>query len=631
MCGIVGFYFSDQLSPIQPQLVAGMVETLAHRGPDDRGQFVGPGIALGVTRLSVIDVDGGHQPIVNEDGSKVIVFNGEIYNFQELRRELEQRGHVFCTQSDTEVILHGFEEWGADCVGKLNGIFAFAIWDQGARTLFLARDHLGVKPLYYWTDEECLIFASEIKAILAHPRVTRRLNLSGLRTYLTFGHSIAPDTIFQGIAKLLPGHWLQCQSGLKVRLAQYWDISGSEPMAEVDGLWPEKIRSLLDEVVGMQLMADVPLGAFLSGGLDSSAIVALMAQRLTEPVQTFSLGFRGADSFYNELPDAGNVAGFLKTEHQVMEAGPEDLVRVLPLLVYHYDEPFADAAAFPTYLVAHLARQKVKVVLTGDGGDEIFGGYLRYSMDTKVAWTLNLPSFFLRGLGRLAQPFLGPRLRFQRGLIALSQTDPARRAASWYMWFTPELCQEMLQPQLWREVKDFDPLDRYARYYRDYPFAADRANRMMYADLKTQLVDSYLEKVDKATMAVGLEARVPFLDYRLVEMSLRIPSSEKFNFFQSKLLLRKAMADLLPPATLNKPKHGFAVPLDPWMRGPLKDYVAAILFDERTRTRGFFNQKRVEQLFEDHQAQRASFSTHLWFLLVFELWCRTFLDGDGKP
>lgn len=626
MCGIVGIFYFDGEAPGDQALLERMVQTLTHRGPDDRGTFLDQQIHLGMTRLSIIDVAGGHQPMFNEDGSKVIVFNGEIYNFQELRDILSDRGHIFRTRSDTEVILHAYEEWGKDCVLKFNGIFAFAIWDITAKKLFLARDHLGVKPLYYWFNKDCFIFASEIKAILQHPAVARVINPQGLRTYFAFGHSIGPETIYQGITKLLPGHRLSGQVSQEITIEKYWDIPWEEPLSESEVTLAERIRSMLEESVTLQLVSDVPLGVFLSGGIDSSSIVALMAKNMTEPVKTFSVGFQQADTTYNELDDALTAAQFFKTDHHVIEARPADFIEVLQSLVYHYDEPFADAACFPTYLVAKLARDYVKVVLTGDGADELFGGYRRYAMDSQLSWSRQFPAPILHLISRLARPLARNRPRFQRGLVAFREKEAADRAASWYVWFSKDMGWELFQGNDWEKAAAFD----YLRGYRHYYLAAqtdDHLNRMMYADLKTQMVDSYLEKVDKATMAVGLEARVPFLDYRLVEFAFRIPSTLKINDGQSKTILRQALRGILPGTTLKKPKHGFAVPFDKWMRQGLKTFVAEILFDQRTQSRGFFNQKVIEKYYSDHISGRAGVSTHLWFLMVFELWCQTFLDG----
>lgn len=625
MCGIVGIFYFDREARGDHALLERMVQTLAHRGPDDRGTFIDQQINLGMTRLSIIDVAGGHQPMFNEDKSKVIVFNGEIYNFQELRNILLNRGHIFRSRSDTEVILHAFEEWGEDCVLRFNGIFAFAIWDAAAKRLFLVRDHLGVKPLYYWFNKDCFIFASEIKAILQHPAVARVINPQGLRNYFAFGHSIGPDTIYQGIKKLLPGHRLSGQVNKEIAIEKYWDISWREPLSESETALAERILCLLEESVTLQLMSDVPLGAFLSGGIDSSSIVALMAKGIAEPVKTFSVGFQQADTTYNELDDALTTAQFLKTDHHVIEARPADFIEVLQSLVYHYDEPFADAACFPTYLVAKLAREHVKVVLTGDGADELFGGYRRYDMDSRLTWSQLLPASILNFIFKLGQPVVRNHPRWQRGLLAFREKEAAARAASWYVWFSKEMCAELFKGSSWEKVAGLD----YLREYRNYYAAAqsnDRLNRMMYADLKTQMVDSYLEKIDKATMAVGLEARVPFLDYRLVELAFRIPSPLKIKDGQLKTILRQTLQGILPVTTLEKPKHGFAVPFDQWMRQGLKTFVAEILFDQRTQARGFFNPRVIERYYADHINGRAGVSTQLWFMMVFEVWCRTFLD-----
>jgi asparagine synthase (glutamine-hydrolysing) len=635
MCGIYGWLKLKQGKDREAGIVWGRlaIDTLLHRGPDDRGTWHADDIFLGMRRLSIIDLAGGKQPIWNEDGTVCIVYNGELYNFLDLRPELEAKGHLFRTRSDTEVVLHAYEEWGPNCLRRFNGMFAFAIWDERNKTLFLARDRIGEKPLYYYQDNERLIFASEIKAILANPSVPRRLNPRGLANFLAFGHAVAPETIYQNIYKLSPGHYLLVKNG-HIQIAQYWDV-GDEPQLP-DGAvltedeYAERILSLLDDSVRRRMIADVPVGAFLSGGVDSSTVVALMKQHATGPVKTFSLGF-SIGGAYNELSDAHRVADYLRTEHHELQVEHVDLVQTLRTLIYHYDEPFGDAAGFPIYLLSRFAREHVKVVLAGDGGDELFGGYRRYVADQLAPVYQRLPGFLTDTLIPGCVERL-PRLRrIKRMVQTLPITDPARRYAAWLLLFTPEMQAELLQPDVYDAVSNYDPVWPYPRYYAglNSATAADHLNRLMYVDLKTWLADVYMEKTDKATMACSLEARLPLLDHRLVELAFQIPSHHKIRGLATKRIFKRAVRRLIPAEVLRKPKHGFSVPTDPWFRGELKSFTREVLLDERTRRRGYFNMSVVERLWREHVEGRNVWDTHLWLLLNFELWHRIYLDGEG--
>jgi asparagine synthase (glutamine-hydrolysing) len=608
-------------------------DLLTHRGPDERGSWRGPGVFLGVRRLSIIDLAGGRQPIWNEDGTCCIVFNGELYNFRQIRPELEARGHAFRTRTDTEVILHGYEEWGTDCLRRLNGMFAFAIWDGRDQRLFVARDRIGEKPLYYHSVDDRLVFSSEIKSVLFDRSVRRGISPRGLANYLAFGHAVAPDTMFEGVNKLLPGHYLMAERG-RVRTEGYWDVGDECPLPADAGLssreYAERVLELLDDSVQLRMVADVPVGAFLSGGVDSSTVVALMKRHATGPVKSFSLGFTVGGA-YNELSDARGVAKALGTEHHELLAQDVDLVQLLKTLVYHYDEPFGDAASFPVYLLSRFAREHVKVVLTGDGGDELFGGYRRYAMDQTASWYQRLPGLLTRSLlpavvGRL------PRLRrVKRTVATLPIADPARRYASWLVLFTPEMRAQLLRPELLRAVGGYDPSWPYPRYYHalNGETASDHLNRLLYVDVKTWLADAYMEKVDKATMACGLEARVPMLDHRLVELSFQIPGRFKIRGWSTKRVLKQAARRLVPPEVLGKPKRGFSVPTDPWFRGPLKRFAFDVLLDGRAKQRGYFNTAFVERLWREHAEGRHVWDGQLWLLLNFELWHRAYLDGDA--
>jgi asparagine synthase (glutamine-hydrolysing) len=610
------------------------LDFLRHRGPDDRGAWAADGIFLGARRLSIIDLAGGAQPIWNEDHTVGIVYNGELYNFQELRPELLAKGHRFRTRSDTEVVLHAYEQWGPDCLPRFNGMFAFAIWDGRTRTLLLARDRVGEKPLYYFCDEARIVFASEIKAILADPSIPRQLNLNGLANFLAFGHGVAPETIYKDIYKLLPGHYLVAKDG-DLHVQEYWDV-GDEPhlqnhseMSRQD--YVDSIAQLLADSVRRRMVADVPVGAFLSGGVDSTAVVALMQRQAAVPVKTFSLGF-SVGGAYSELDDARQAARHLGTDHYELEASHVDLVETLRTLVYHYDEPFADAAGFPIYVLSRFARQQVKVVLTGDGGDELFGGYRRYAADRLAPIYQRLPSpITSRWIPAIVQRL--PRLRrAKRAFAALPIQHPAARYAAWLYSFTPELQAELMAPQVLSELGPHDLDEPYRRYYGrlNGACATDHLNRLMYLDLKTWLADDYMEKVDKASMACSLEARLPLLDHRLVELAFQIPSVYKIKGLSTKRIFKQAVQGLVPPSTLRKPKHGFTVPTDPWFRGDLRSFAFEVLLDDRARSRGYFNVEFIERLWREHGSGRHLWNEHLWLLLNFELWHQVYLDSPTR-
>ncbi|MDQ4041593.1 MAG: asparagine synthase (glutamine-hydrolyzing) [Actinomycetota bacterium] len=629
MCGIYGELC---LSPAARPHPAGetAVDRLAHRGPDERGTWRGDGVFLGARRLSVVDPAGGRQPMWSADGAACIVYNGELYNAPELRRELDRDGRALRTRSDTEVVLAAYLRWGPDCFERLNGMFALAVWDTRSRSLMLARDRIGEKPLYVYRDTARLVFASEIKAILAHPEVPRRLDPRGLANFLAFGHAVAPRTILEGVEKLLPGHLMLVRSG-EVGSRRWWEVGDEVPVApdtEVEAA--ELVRELLDDSVRRRLVADVPVGAFLSGGLDSTAVTALMARHASGPVKTFSLGFEGPGPF-NELADARRAARRLGTEHHEIEAGAGEVEAALRTLVYHYDEPFGDPAGLGVYLLSRLARPHVTVALTGDGGDELFGGYRRYVADRLAPLYQRLPDL----VGRRLLPTLAGRApglrRVARAAATLPIEDPGMRYARWLRVFTPEMQDELLATELSRAVGDHEPAADYPRLYGGPEHTGprgDHLNRLMFADVKTWLADGYMEKTDKATMACGLEARMPLLDHRLVELAFAIPARHKIRGTSTKRVLRRAVADLVPPDTRRKRKHGFAVPVGRWLRGELGGFAREVLTDERTRRRGYFDASAVERLLGEHGSRRRGHDDALWLLLNFELWHRVYLDRE---
>lgn len=631
MCGICGWLVSEPAETDLNTLKA-MNATLTHRGPDHAGGVIIGQAALFMSRLSIIDLPGGNQPIWNEDRTCCIVYNGELYNFLDLRPILQDRGHIFQTHSDTEVILHAYEEWGSDSLKRLNGMFAFAIWDGRREILFLARDRIGEKPLYYYRGSERLIFASEIKAILADPSVLREVNPHGLANFLAFGHAMAPETMYRNIFKLPPAHYLEARGDV-VRIASYWDV-GEDPQIPSGGTCSEddyaaRVLNLLNDSVRRRMIADVPVGAFLSGGVDSSAVVALMKRHATGPVKTFSLGF-GFGGAFDERSEARSVAEYLNTEHHELHVEHFDMVEALRTLVYHYDEPFGDAAGFPIYLLSRFARQQVKVVLTGDGGDELFGGYRRYAADQWAALYQRLPSLATE----IAIPALVDRLprlrRLKRIVQTLPITDPARRYASWLVLFNPGMQSELLKNSLQHELEGYDPAWQYPLYYSSLngDSARDHLNRLMYVDVKTWLADAYMEKTDKATMACGLEARLPLLDPRLIELAFQIPSRYKIRGMSTKRILKRAVHSVVPPEVLKRPKHGFSVPTDPWFRGALQSFAQDVLLDPGTERRSCFNIPVIERLLKEHAQGRYVWDTHLWLLLNFELWQRIFLDRE---
>jgi asparagine synthase (glutamine-hydrolysing) len=625
MCGIFGYVSLDSEMPDSLQLQSALT-ALSHRGPDESGFYHSDNIFLGMRRLSIIDLAGGNQPIWNEDRSACIVYNGELYNYQDLRPELISRGHIFRTHSDTEVILHSYEEWGTECLARFNGMFAFAIWDQNRHQLFVARDRIGEKPLYYFWGPKQFAFGSEIKALVAIAAIPRSVNPVGLVNYFSSGHAVAPETMFAGISKLLPGHYLVLRDG-RVTIHEYWgrpeQIEPSDQFSEAD--FEHQIIELLDDSVKRRMLADVPLGAFLSGGVDSSTVVALMKRHASGPVKTFSLGF-SVGGAYNELSEASAVARVLGTEHHEMLVDVEQLTDTLQTLVYHYDEPFGDAAGFPIYLLSKYARDSVKVVLTGDGGDELFGGYRRYMADQWHSVYRLLPGKLRRSvLPHLAEQL--PRFRrVKKAVSTLSIDEPSARYASWLATFTPAMLMRLILPDVFARVGEYDARSVYFKhYYEKHTLNDDHLNRLMYIDIKTLLADGYLEKMDKATMAAGLEARVPFLDHRLVELSFRIPSRFKIKGSTTKAILKQAVRSLIPAEVLQRPKHGFAVPTDPWFRGALRQFSLEVLTDPGAKYTAYLDKAYVQQLWHEHERGRHVWDSQLWLLLNFELWHRIYI------
>lgn len=599
-----------------------MCASLRHRGPDDEGIVTKGSVGLGMRRLSIIDLQGGRQPISNEDGSVTVVFNGEIYNFKTLREELLDKGHRFATASDTEVIVHLYEELGTECSKRLNGMFAFAIWDEKRQTLFLARDHLGIKPLYYAEISGQLVFGSEIKAILLHSQVSREIDLFALDDFLTYRYIPAPRTIFKDIKKLPAGHSLCRTQGTSV-VERYWDVDfpKSETCARSEHELASEVRSLLAESVKMQMMSDVPLGAFLSGGIDSSIIVGLMSHHTDQPVKTYSVGFEGWQS-YDELKYARIAAQHFGTDHHeiMVEASAIDL---LPKLVTFFDEPMADPAAIPTYLMSRVAREDVTVALTGEGADELFAGYGWYAWANPGGMNRiagRLPS----SVRRAALPIVESSFSGRRGkrtlMAALLPTFEERyfETIACSVFQTSER-RRLYSSQMNKHLADKAAGDELS-YYLEHSQRYQAQSRMQYLDTKIWLADDPLTKVDRMSMAVSLEARVPFLDHRLVELAARIPAHLKTNGKTSKLILRKSMADILPEAILDRQKHAFDVPINEWLRTELRDWIVDLPRHPSIAQTGYFDSAYVSQLVRQHLDGRRSHGAQLWALLNFSLW-----------
>jgi asparagine synthase (glutamine-hydrolysing) len=625
MCGIAGIYNFESLEPVSPRLLKAMADTLTHRGPDDEGFYASGEIGLAHRRLSIIDLESGHQPMTNEDGTVWVVFNGEIYNFGELQDGVEKKGHIFKTRSDTEVIVHLYEEYGENCFHYLRGMFAIAIWDQRKRKLLLARDRVGKKPLFYFHDGSRIVFASEIKALLKAPNVSRDINLEALSDYFSLLYIPAPKSIFKQIRKILPGHYLAVENG-SVHERNYWDISFGKTVDVPEDEWCERLLELYREAVRVRLISDVPIGAFLSGGVDSSSVVALMADVGGGTVTTCSIGF--AEEEFNELAYAREVAGCFKTDHHEQIVRP-DAVEVVEKLVWHYDEPFGDSSAIPTYYVSKAARERVTVALAGDGGDENFAGYRRYYFDRRENMLRGLLPGTIREsiFGTLASLYpkadWAPRVFRGKATLQNLARSPVEAYFRSVSAFAPELKQRVLDRDLLATLKSYDTLDLFRHYY-ERANTEDPLSRIQYLDIKTYLPDDILVKVDRASMAHSLEVRAPILDHKLMELAASIPSALKLKGINGKYIFKRALKDVLPEQVLQRPKMGFAVPLARWFRSDLKELAYSIIFSQAG---GCLNEAAVEHIWKDHQRGFRNRSTELWTLLMFCLWQRQFTAG----
>lgn len=624
MCGICGGW-SKESGGISKRLLKKMCDVVVYRGPDDAGYYVGDHYAFGMRRLSIIDLGGGHQPIHNEDESIWVVFNGEIYNYLDIRHELEKLGHKFYTNTDTEVIVHGYEEYGYRCVEKFNGMFGFAIFDSNKNIYFIARDRIGIKPLHYYYNGGKFLFGSEIKSILADSSVKRIINRKALYYYMGYEYVPAPDTIFQDIYKLPAGHYLVFD-GKSLRLEKYWDITDFSSESNDVGYYSLKLAKLIENSVRMRLVSDVPLGVMLSGGLDSSTVVAFMSKMVDEPIKTFSVGFE--EETYNELAYAKRVSDYFNTDHYEM-IYKSDSVKAIEEMVKYFDEPLSNISSPPLYLLSKFARKHVTVALAGEGSDELFGGYDRYIASSIDRYYRVLPNFFRTGFRRYVSS-LSPRSRRQGLVNSLKQfvegssLDPRARHVRWQM--VPRVDEEQFtfSPDFLKKIGNINPFEPITKYYD----ACDSTSIMakeQYVDIKSYLADNILVKSDRTSMAASLELRVPFLDYNIVEFSARIPSRMRMPYFTKKYVLRKAVAGLLPKDIIQRRKQGLLVPVKSWMTNELRSYVDDVLMNAEMYKENMINKSYVKMILEQHYSGRHNHGNRLWALMTLELWYREYM------
>jgi len=636
MCGITGIFDTRSRRDVPRAILTAMNDAIAHRGPDDDGFHFEAGVGLGHRRLSIIDLSTGHQPLYNEDNTVVVVFNGEIYNYQELVVELSARGHKFRTRSDTEVIVHAWEEWGEACVTRFRGMFAFGLWDRNRETLFMARDRLGVKPMYYTIlPDGMLLFGSELKALLAHPDLVRVIDPQTVEEYFALGYVPEPRTVFKDVFKLPPAHTLAIRRGQTIPASrEYWDVrfdvSNGSSLSDAEAC--EELVERLRESVRLRMISDVPLGAFLSGGVDSSAVVAMMAGLSSGPVNTCSIGFKEAK--FDETEYAQQVADRYRTTHrrEVVESDDFDLIDTLARL---YDEPYADSSAIPTYRVCQLARKNVTVALSGDGGDETFGGYRRYRfhlMEEKLRSTFPLgirkPVFGALGRAYPKADWAPRVLRAKSTFEALGRDSVEAYFHTMSLIRSP-LRQQLYSPAFKRELAGYSAIEVMRRHAQRAP-TDDALAQIQYIDLKTYLVGDINTKVDRASMAHSLEVREPLMDHPLVEWMATLPSSIKIRNGEQKYLLKKAMEPFLPNEIMYRPKMGFSIPLAQWFRGPLAGRVQTALLGERLNDTGWFDRDALKRIVEQHQSGARDHSTPIWTILMFDAFLKNVVEGHGQ-
>jgi asparagine synthase (glutamine-hydrolysing) len=622
MCGICGVFNAHSEEPVSGEMIERMIDSISHRGPDDSGAYLDGPVGLGFTRLSIIDLSGGHQPMPNETGDVWLVFNGEIWNYKELRKELIEKGHQFRTNSDTETIVHAYEEYGVDCVARLHGMFGFAIWDAPRKRLLLARDRAGKKPLYYTRVNGNVIFGSEIKSLLYHPDVKRQADPQALADFLSVRYVPGPATLFANVFKVLPGHWLLCEQNA-LREECYWDYTFSQTEPRPIEEYIQGIRQHVRRAVEERMIADVPVGALLSGGVDSSIVTGTMSQVTNQPIQTFAVGFDVGG--YSELPYARLVADHFSTEHHELVVKCSDLSEYWPLLTWHRDEPVSEPSDLGVYLVSKLAREYVKVVLSGEGGDELFAGYPKYVVDWMARYYHVLPTPVRNNI---ITPILDKLPYSMRKLKTaarnLSQPVP-QRWMSWFGIFNGQLKENILSDSV-KATIDTDSSRVFRGWLEKNP-QRDNLSSMLYLDTKIWLPDNLLMKGDKMTMAASLEARMPLLDYQLTEYAASIPSSAKVKPFKAKYLFKRAYVDFLPDAILTRKKMGFNVPTGTWFREGQRNLITRLLLSERARDRGYLNDAYVASLLRDHLEGKTNYEAQLFILASLELWFRVFIDS----
>ena len=625
MCGISGeLYFDGR--PADKSQAASMIAAIRHRGPDDTGIFAEDSVSLGVARLSVIDIETGHQPIHNEDQTVHVVMNGEIYNYQELRDELVRQGHHFYTGSDTEVIVHLYEEHGERLAGVLRGMFAIALWDRRRRRLLLVRDRLGVKPLYYYLGPDRLVFGSELKALLA-AAIPRDIDPQAVDDYLTHGYVPGPTSIFQNVSKLPAAQWLSCEQDGRIQQKRYWDVldhqwddehqAARDPGSRGAAFW-----ELLKESVRYRLVSDVPLGVLLSGGIDSTAIVAALREVTSQSIKTFTVGFQ--ESSYDESAIARMTANHFGTQHHEFVAQP-DCPEIVSEYLKYLDEPYGESSAIPIYYVAKMASQEITVAVGGDGGDELMGGYNHYFASRLMARYRQWPGLFSRRLvpwAVKALPVSHSRASFEnraKRFVSAVDDSPERAQLRWLEVISDESKERLYGPAL-ADYPNRQPASRFTAALFERGRSLTPLTRLMYLDQQLYLCDGILTKVDRMTMAHSLESRGPFLDHKLVEFSLRLPDSCKIRGWNRKYLLKKLLKGKVPRAVLSQKKMGFVIPLAQWLNGPLKELLCDSLSEDSLRRSGFFDPKAVQQLVQEHLAKRRDHSKALWGILVFTLW-----------
>jgi asparagine synthase (glutamine-hydrolysing) len=631
MCGIAGQVRVDG-GRIAPELLQRMCAAIEHRGPDARGEFIADGVALGIQRLRVIDLETGDQPISNEDGTVVVVLNGEIYNYRELRNELESRGHRFATNGDTETIVHLYEEHGKDCVRHLHGMFAFALWDARRRQLLIGRDRVGKKPLYYALDGERLNFASELQALLEDETVSREVDPAAVDSYLAYGYVPAPATAFRAVGKLPPAHTLVWRDG-RVDIDRYWSLDYGTKLAGLsEDEACERIRSAVRAATRRRMVADVPLGAFLSGGIDSSTVVAAMAEASSSPVKTFSIGFDRQP--FDELAHARRIAELFETEHHEFVVRPA-AVEVLPRIVRHHGEPFADSSAIPSYYLAEMTRRHVTVALNGDGGDEAFGGYSRYVANSLAGRIDRVPLVMRRSLAALggslpAGGAISSPVQRARRLLGNLALDPAERYARYVQVFDGEQRNALYTDEFSASLASSDALETIVAPWQAAS-GLDVRDIMLEVDSATYLPGDLIAKIDSATMAHALEARSPLLDHEVLELAAALPAELKIRGREKKWILRRAMRGWIPDEILDRPKQGFSVPVSDWLRDELSAWAREVLLDRGTLARGWFRERGVRDMLDRHAAGWDAEAPRIWSLLMLELWQREVVERRAEP